>query len=137
MTEKTLHACRIAGKHSRYIAELAGDTLEASLFIEELKRAQDAIGEWHDIVKLKQKAEKRFGSASDSALVSMLQNVSRARFRAACNTLTSTLSVLSRQQVLTPRPPSPAHETAPSEAVSRRVAPRNSFAEIAQSRAVA
>jgi CHAD domain-containing protein len=135
MTEKALHACRIAGKHARYIAELAVDTPEASLFIEELKRAQDAIGEWHDIVKLKQKAEKRFGSASDSALVSMLQNVSRARFRAACNALTSTLSALSRQQVLARRPPSPSRDTVPSEVVAGRIASRNSAAEI--TRAVA
>lgn len=137
MTEKMLHACRIVGKHARYIAELAGDSPEVGLFIEELKRTQDAIGEWHDIVKLKQKAEKRFGSASDSALVSMLQNVSRARFRAACNVLTSTLSALSRQQVLARRPPSSVRDTAPSEAVAGRVAARNSFAEIAQPRAVA
>lgn len=137
MTEKTLHACRIAGKHARYIAELAGDRPEASLFIEELKRAQDAIGEWHDIVKLKQKAERRFGGASDSALVSMLQNVSRARFRAACNALTSTLSALSRQQVIARRPPSPAHNTAASEVVAGRVPARNSLTESAQPRAAA
>ncbi|HZQ19173.1 MAG TPA: CHAD domain-containing protein [Terriglobales bacterium] len=137
MTEKTLHACRIAGKHARYIAELAGDTPEARLFIEELKRAQDAIGDWHDIVKLKQKAEKRFGSASDSALVSMLQNVSRARFRAACNALASTLSALSRQPVLHRRPPSPPHHMAASEVVTGRVAPKNSFPQITQTRAVA
>jgi CHAD domain-containing protein len=95
LTEKTLHGFRIGAKHSRYLAELAGDSPEAKAFVEELKRAQDAIGEWHDILKLKQRAEEKFGSASESALVSLLQNISRARFRAAAQALTSALSTLS------------------------------------------
>jgi CHAD domain-containing protein len=98
MTEKNLHACRIATKRARYVAELAVETPEATLFVQELMGAQDAIGEWHDILKLKEKAEKRFGSASDSALVSMLQNVSRARFRAAGNALAAALASLSQQE---------------------------------------
>jgi CHAD domain-containing protein len=111
MTEKALHAYRIAAKQARYLAELAGETPEADFFIQELCRAQDAIGEWHDIMKLKEKAEKRFGSASESALVSMLQNVSRARFRAACNALTSSLATLSQQQPAR-RPASPVQRDA-------------------------
>lgn len=102
MTEKTLHAFRIAAKHARYLAELGGEAPEAKLFVEELKRAQDAIGEWHDILKLKEKAEKRFGSASDSALVSVLQNLSRARFRAAANALTIALDTLSHKLAAAP-----------------------------------
>ncbi|HKW17883.1 MAG TPA: CHAD domain-containing protein [Terriglobales bacterium] len=121
-TEKALHASRIAAKHARYIAELAGDTPHASFFIEELKRAQDAIGEWHDILKLKQKAEKQFGSASDSSLVSMLQNVSRARFRTACNALAFTLATLSRQLRQTRRPTTAAQKAVPevSEIAAKR-----------------
>jgi len=95
LTEKTLHSFRIAAKHARYLAELAGENPAAKVFIDELKRAQDATGEWHDAVKLKERAEKHFGSASDSALVSVLQNVSRARFRSASNALMTAVTTLS------------------------------------------
>ncbi len=98
LTEKTLHACRIAAKQARYLAELATDSAEAKTFVAELKRAQDAIGEWHDVLKLKEKAEQRFGSVHDSAMVSVLQNVSRARFRRAVNALLAALGALSELQ---------------------------------------
>jgi CHAD domain-containing protein len=98
LSEKTLHAWRIAAKQARYLAELATDSAEAKAFVAELKRAQDSIGEWHDVLKLKEKAEKRFGSAHDSALVSVLQNVSRARFRRAVNALLAALGSLSDLQ---------------------------------------
>jgi len=98
LTEKTLHAFRIGVKQARYLAELAGEAPKAKLFVDELKRAQDAAGEWHDAVKLKEKAEKRFGSASQSALVSVLQNISRARFRSASNALVTALTTLSQER---------------------------------------
>ncbi|HEY7352296.1 MAG TPA: CHAD domain-containing protein [Terriglobales bacterium] len=98
MSEKALHSCRIAARRARYLAELAGEAHEAKFFVEQLKHAQDAIGEWHDVLKLKQKAEERFGSASDSALVSMLQNISRSRFRGATNSLFRSLANLSERR---------------------------------------
>jgi CHAD domain-containing protein len=98
LTEKTLHSFRIGVKQARYMAELAGESPEAKVFADELRRAQDAAGEWHDAVKLKEKAEKRFGSASESALVSVLQNISRARFRSANNTLMTALTTLSQER---------------------------------------
>jgi CHAD domain-containing protein len=98
LTEKTLHSFRIGVKQARYLAELAGEAPEAKVFVEELQRAQDAAGEWHDVVKLKEKAEKRFGSASESALVSVLQNISRARFRSASNALMTALTTLSQKR---------------------------------------
>jgi CHAD domain-containing protein len=104
LTEKTLHSFRINAKHARYLAELAGDNPTARTFVDELKRAQDAAGEWHDALKLKQRAEKRFGSAAESALVSVLQNISRARFRSASQTLTSAVETLSQPQKLSQPP---------------------------------
>jgi len=121
MTEKTLHAFRIAAKHARYLAELAGEAPAAKFFVEELKRAQDAIGEWHDILKLRAKAEKHFGSASDSALVSVLQNLSRARFRAAGNALTIALENLSHKQAAA-APAPPEHKAAESAMAARSAA---------------
>ena len=72
MTEKTLHACRIAAKQSRYLAELATDSIQARAFVEELKHAQDEVGEWHDVMRLQQRAAKLFGTVHDSALVAAL-----------------------------------------------------------------
>jgi CHAD domain-containing protein len=90
-----LHACRIEGKRARYLAELAADTPEGRDFIEQLKTAQDAIGEWHDIMKLKEKAEQMFGGVHDSPLVAVLQNISRAKFRRATAALLSAIAALS------------------------------------------
>jgi CHAD domain-containing protein len=98
LTEKTLHAFRIGAKHARYLAELAGDNPAAKAFVDELKRAQDAAGEWHDALKLKERAGERFGSASESALVSVLQNISRARFRSASQSLMSAVAALSKPE---------------------------------------
>src|SRR5206468_5155250 len=65
LTEKMLHACRIEAKRARYLAELAADTPEGKDFVEQLRTAQDAIGEWHDILKLKEHAEQMFGGVHD------------------------------------------------------------------------
>lgn len=90
VTEETLHRFRIAGKRARYIAELAGKNAEAARLVEQLNHMQDAIGDWHDWAQLAERAEKLFGGAQDSALVSALRNVTRAKFRQAVNTLTET-----------------------------------------------
>ena len=95
LSEKMLHACRIEAKRARYLAELAPESIESKHFIEELKKAQDAIGEWHDIMKLKERAEQLFGGVSDSALVSVLQNISRAKFRRATSALANAINELS------------------------------------------
>jgi CHAD domain-containing protein len=96
--EKFLHACRIACKQARYLAELDTESPVAVEFVTELKRAQDAIGEWHDVLKLQEHAEDRFGSARESALVAALQNIARARFRRAEGALMTSLTAISRTQ---------------------------------------
>ena len=121
LNEKMLHACRIEAKRARYLAELAPESDESLRFVEELKRAQDAIGEWHDILKLKEAAEQQFGSVHESALVAALQNISRARFRTAVTALFSALSAVAR------------HKEGPSEAPQRKTP----AAEMAQRAAVA
>jgi CHAD domain-containing protein len=95
LSPKSLHAWRIAAKHSRYLAELAPDGETSSHFVAELKQAQDAIGQWHDILKLTERAEALFGGVRDSSLVSALQNITRARFRRAGNALQSVLRAVS------------------------------------------
>jgi CHAD domain-containing protein len=81
LTEKTLHQYRIIGKRARYIAELSDNEPEARRVVERLKHMQDVIGDWHDWLKLTQKAEKLLGDIRDSALVAMLRNVTQAKFR--------------------------------------------------------
>jgi CHAD domain-containing protein len=94
VTERTLHQFRITGKRARYIAELAGKDAEGTRLIALLKHMQDVIGDWHDWVQLANKAEKQFGGVQESALVSALRNITRAKFRQAVNTLIETRTAL-------------------------------------------
>ena len=127
LTEKDLHACRNAAKRSRYLAELAGESPEAKFVIEQLKNAQDVIGEWHDVLKLKEKAEQHFGGVRDSVLVSALQNISRARFRRATSALLSAIAEISERQQ---RSVAKSAERKPAEVETARTdgAPRSAVA---------
>jgi CHAD domain-containing protein len=93
LTEKTLHQYRIIGKRARYIAELDEDS-EAKRVVEQLKRMQDVIGDWHDWLKLTQKAEQLFGGVRESALVAMLRNVTQAKFRQSVDAVAETRASL-------------------------------------------
>jgi CHAD domain-containing protein len=95
LTEKTLHQYRIIGKRARYIAELADDDAEAKRVVDQLKHMQDVIGDWHDWLKLTQKAEALFGGVRDSALVAMLRNVTQAKFRESVDAVAETRAALS------------------------------------------
>ena len=104
LNERTLHGFRIAAKGARYVAELV-DSPEANSFIAELKKAQDAIGEWHDVLKLKEQAEKLFGRVHDSPLVAALNNISRARFRRASNAALEAVANVAKLSSATPKAP--------------------------------
>jgi CHAD domain-containing protein len=106
-TEKMLHAARIAAKRARYLAELAADSPDAKSFVAELKKAQDEIGHWHDVLKLSQRAERLFGGVHDSPLVAALENISRARFRRAANGLHEAVKAISDSQPKAPEAPKP------------------------------
>jgi CHAD domain-containing protein len=94
LTEKTLHQYRIIGKRARYIAELADQDAEAQRIVDQLKHMQDVIGDWHDWLKLTQKAEALFGGVRDSALVAMLRNVTQAKFRQSVDAVAETRAAL-------------------------------------------
>jgi CHAD domain-containing protein len=106
LTEKTLHQYRIAGKRARYIAELADHDPKAAQVVAQLKRMQDMIGDWHDWLKLTQRAEELFGGIRESSLVAALQNVTRAKFREAVSALAETRMALSEKGPVSvpPRP---------------------------------
>jgi CHAD domain-containing protein len=83
LTEALLHQYRIATKRARYAAEFATPSDEADQFIAELKRIQDALGDWHDWLTLTHTATKHLGEVRDSSLVAELHNVTGAKFRHA------------------------------------------------------
>jgi CHAD domain-containing protein len=98
LTERTLHQYRIVGKRARYIAELAGRDAQAKRIVDQLKHMQDVIGDWHDWLKLTQKAEALFGGVRDSALVAMLRNVTQAKFRQAVDAVAETRAAFSNRR---------------------------------------
>jgi CHAD domain-containing protein len=104
VTERTLHQFRIAGKRARYMAELGSKDAAAIRLIALLNHVQEVIGDWHDWVQLADKAEKLFGGVQDSALVSALRNITRAKFRQAVTTLTETRTALAGKRPVSVMP---------------------------------
>jgi CHAD domain-containing protein len=80
-TEALLHQYRILSKRARYAAEFADDSTESQRFIADLKRIQDALGDWHDWLTLTQTAIEHLGEVHESSLVAELRNVTGAKFR--------------------------------------------------------
>ena len=89
LNEDLLHHYRIVGKQARYIAELAPPSAEATEFIAQLKRMQDAVGDWHDWFSLTRTAASRLGDIRESTLVAALHNVTGAKFRNAVTALST------------------------------------------------
>lgn len=88
LREANLHAYRLETKQVRYVAEMAGKDQTAQRIVAELKRMQDAIGEWHDWLVLTRRAEKALEPARESPLMAALRNVTRAKFRDALRVCT-------------------------------------------------
>ncbi len=80
LTPENLHAYRTRCKRIRYVAEMAGKVPEAKRIVGQLKRMQDAAGDWHDWQTLTQTAESLLSRALASGLVAALRNVTNAKF---------------------------------------------------------
>jgi len=93
VTEDLLHQYRIVVKRARYAAEFAPKSAESAEFIAQLKRLQDAIGNWHDWLTLTNTAAKRLGDVNQSPLVAALHNVTRSRFRQAVAALSASPTI--------------------------------------------
>jgi CHAD domain-containing protein len=89
LTEEMLHRQRILTKRARYVAEFASKSPETDLLIEQLKHAQDALGDWHDWFMLTETSLQSLGDVHQSSLVAVLHNVTGAKFRKAVSALTS------------------------------------------------
>jgi CHAD domain-containing protein len=92
VTEDLLHQYRIVVKRARYAAEFAPKSAEAIQFIAQLKRLQDAVGNWHDWLTLTHTASKQIGEVNQSSLVAALHNVTGGKFRHAVAALSASLT---------------------------------------------
>jgi CHAD domain-containing protein len=101
LTEAVLHQYRILSKRARYAAEFASPSPEAEKFIAGLKVLQDALGDWHDWLTLRETAIQHIGEVRESPLVAELHNVTGAKFRHAVAALSRT-----RDKLTTPSEPS-------------------------------
>ena len=112
LSEKKLHQYRIAGKRARYLAELAGKNEQAQTVVDQLKRMQDVIGDWHDWLELSARAEKLQKDDQNSPLVIALRNINRAKFRKAVQALTEAQQSLPKHVPLRKTPSLPPNLTA-------------------------
>ena len=95
VTEDLLHQYRIAVKRARYAAEFAPKSAATTQFVAQLKRLQDAVGNWHDWLTLTQTAAKRLGDLNQSSLVAALHNVTGGKFRQAVAALSASPAIQS------------------------------------------
>jgi CHAD domain-containing protein len=93
VTEDLLHQYRIAVKRARYAAEFAPKSAEAAQLIAQLKKLQDALGNWHDWLTLTQTAAKKIGDVNQSSLVAALHNVTGGKFRQAVAALSASPTI--------------------------------------------
>jgi CHAD domain-containing protein len=101
--EEVLHQYRVRVKRARYAAELAPKSAGATEFIIQMKRLQDAIGDWHDWLCLTQTASARVGHLQHSSLVAALRNVTGGKFRRAAAALQAS-TIAAPRAVMSPHP---------------------------------
>lgn len=87
LSDDVLHRYRILVKRARYAAEFAPKSAEATRLIAQVKRLQDAIGNWHDWLTLTNTAAGQLGDVHQSPLVAALHNVTGGKFRYAAAAL--------------------------------------------------
>lgn len=80
LNEDNLHEFRTKTKKLRYRAELAPEMEIRNALITELKKVQDAIGNWHDAVMLHQTAAKVLGDSKGISLISILCAQTHGRY---------------------------------------------------------
>jgi len=99
VSEDLLHQYRTVVKRARYAAEFAPKSTEAAQFIGQVKRLQDAVGNWHDWLTLTQSASNRLGEVNQSSLVAALHNITGSKFRHAVAALSASLTQTAERPV--------------------------------------
>ncbi len=113
LNEQNLHAFRMACKRVRYEAEMGETEPNAGRVLDQFKRIQDAVGEWHDWVTLSQSAEKALVRRPGSPLIPLLRTNTHAKFLQALEVVAT-----ARTALLALRATSPARK-APGSAAPR------------------
>jgi CHAD domain-containing protein len=116
ITEAALHQYRILSKRARYAAEFVSPPSLAAPLIAEIKRFQDALGDWHDWLTLAQTAGNQLGEMHESALVAELRNVTGAKYRRALAAVSHM-----RAQIAEGKPSAQAPACATAKAVGKTV----------------
>jgi CHAD domain-containing protein len=116
INEALLHQYRILTKRARYAAEFASPSAEADRFSADLKRVQDALGDWHDWLTLTQTAKNVLGEVRESPLVAELHNVTGAKFRRAVSALTHIRPKIALEQKPPSKPASQSPTKTPAQA---------------------
>jgi CHAD domain-containing protein len=93
VTEDVLHRYRVVVKRARYAAEFAPKSTDATQFVADMKRLQDAVGNWHDWLTLTHTAVKRIGDVNQSSLVAALHHVTAGKFRHAVAALSASPTI--------------------------------------------
>ena len=93
ITEDLLHQYRRIVKRARYMAEFAPKSADGTQFVTQLRRLQDAVGNWHDWLTLTQTAAKRIGEVNQSSLVAALYHVTGGKFRQAVAALSASSTI--------------------------------------------
>jgi CHAD domain-containing protein len=83
-----LDELRVSLKRIRYTAELAEESAGRNHFLESLKPAQRALGEWHDWESLVKTAEKQFGDRANCPLLVEMRSLFATRYAAANSAVT-------------------------------------------------
>jgi len=103
LPEDAMHQYRVLVKRARYVAELSPKSAEATEFVDQMKRLQDAIGDWHDWLSLTQTASANLGTVQHSSLVAALRNVTGGKFRRAAAMLQAS-SLVTTGSIVSPHP---------------------------------
>ena len=101
-SEAGLHDFRLECKHLRYSAELVSESPARDTLIAELKKVQDAVGAWHDILTLRATAEDLLGTTRP--IISLLRTKAQSRWNEAQRTISKAATAVRRtRESLPPR----------------------------------
>lgn len=104
--EKSLHQYRIEGKKIRYLAELGDENPDTQRIIDELRRMQNALGDWHDWLILNSTLLKLLPGLENSPLLSAVRNISKVKYREALQAVANTKMAL-KKAAIAPKPAAP------------------------------
>jgi CHAD domain-containing protein len=116
--EKLLHQYRIDGKKIRYLAELSDESPETQLIIDELRRMQNALGEWHDWLTLNSTLLKLLPDLENSPLLSAVRNISNVKYREAVQAVANTKTTLATKPTIATKPAAPKRTVSSGQPVA-------------------